>query len=51
MLKIAYKGDALGKTLVFEWFSRFKSGEMLIDDQARSGRPSTVRTTVNIEKI
>ncbi|VVC44829.1 Hypothetical protein CINCED_3A021715 [Cinara cedri] len=51
MLKTAYKGDALGKTKVFEWFSRFKSGEILIDDQARSGRPSTARTKKNIEKI
>ena len=51
MLKTAYKGDALGKTQVFEWFSRFKSGEMSIEDQARSGRPSTARTDENVKKI
>ncbi|VVC25866.1 Transposase, type 1 [Cinara cedri] len=51
MLKTAYKGDVLGKTQVFEWFSRFKSGEMSIDDQARSGRSSTARTNENVEKI
>ncbi|VVC43979.1 Hypothetical protein CINCED_3A025691 [Cinara cedri] len=51
MLKTAYKGDTLEKTQVFEWFSRFKSGEMSIDDQARTGRPSTARTNENVEKI
>lgn len=51
MLKTAYKGDALGKTKVFEWFSRFKSGEMSIEDQARSGLPSTARTDENVKKI
>ncbi|VVC25091.1 Hypothetical protein CINCED_3A016760 [Cinara cedri] len=50
MLKTAYKGDALGKTQVFEWFSRYKSSEMSIDDQARSGCPSTARTDENVEK-
>ena len=26
---------------VYEWFSRFKKGQMSIDDKPRSGRPST----------
>jgi len=51
MLKTAYKDDALGKTQVFEWFSHFKSGEMLIDDQAHSGRPSMARTVKNISNF
>ena len=44
MLKTAHKNDAMGKTQVFKWFPFFKEGEMLIDDQPRSGRPSTPRT-------
>ncbi|PNF20484.1 hypothetical protein B7P43_G06264 [Cryptotermes secundus] len=51
MLKTAYKDDAMGKTQVFEWFSRFKNGEMSIDDKPRSGRPSTARTHENVEKV
>ncbi|PNF34759.1 hypothetical protein B7P43_G03791 [Cryptotermes secundus] len=51
MLKTAYKDDAMGKTKVFEWFSRFKNCEMSIDDKPRSGRPSTARTHENVEKI
>lgn len=33
MLKTADKDNALGKTQVYEWFSRFKSGEMTKDDK------------------
>ncbi|KAJ8728590.1 hypothetical protein PYW07_006286 [Mythimna separata] len=51
MLKTAYKDDAIGKTQVFEWFSRFKNGEMSIDDKPRSGRPATARTDENVKKI
>ncbi|PNF43545.1 hypothetical protein B7P43_G03938 [Cryptotermes secundus] len=51
MLKMAYKDDSMGKTQVFEWFSRFKNGEMSIDDKPRSGRPSIARTHENVEKI
>ncbi|KOC69241.1 Putative uncharacterized protein FLJ37770 [Habropoda laboriosa] len=49
ILETAYKDDAMGKTQV--WFSRFKNGEMSIDDKPRSGRPSTARTHENVEKI
>lgn len=51
MLKTAYKDDAMGKTQVYEWFSRFKNGDMSIDDKPRSGRPSTARTDENVEQI
>ncbi|KAJ8942258.1 hypothetical protein NQ318_008001 [Aromia moschata] len=50
MLKTAYKDDAMGKTQVYEWFSRF-NGDMSIDDKRRSGRPSTARNDENVEKI
>lgn len=51
MLKTAYKDDAMGKTQVYEWFSRFKNGDMSIDDKTRSGRPSTARIDENVERI
>lgn len=51
MLKTAYKAGTLGNTQVFECFSRFKSGEMLIDDKARCGRPSTAWTDKNVKKL
>ena len=51
MLKTAYVDAALSKTRVYEWFSRFKNGEMLIEDQPRSGRPATSRSDENVDKI
>lgn len=51
MLKTAYKDDAMCQAQVYSWFTRFKNGEMSIDDQLRSGRPSTSRTDENVQKI
>ena len=43
--------EALSQARVYEWFSRFKHGDMSLEDQPRSGRPSTSRTDENIQKI
>ena len=51
MLKTAYGDAALSKTRVYKWFSRFKKGEMSIEDQPRSGRPATSRSDENVDKI
>ena len=51
MLEKAYKEVALGKTQVYDWFSRFRNGELSLADQPRSGRPSTSRTDENIAKF
>ncbi|XP_068250336.1 protein GVQW3-like [Palaemon carinicauda] len=50
MLQTAYKDVVMRKTQVFEWFERFKSGQMSLEDQPRSG-PSSSRTDENIMKI
>jgi len=36
---------------VFEWFSRFKKGDLSIEDQPHSGRPSSSRNDEIIAKI
>jgi len=41
MLQESLKKEALSRTQVYEWYSRFKGGEMSFEDQPRSGRPST----------
>ncbi|XP_031331873.1 protein GVQW3-like [Photinus pyralis] len=41
MLKTAYGDAALSKTRVYEWLSRFKNGEMAIEDQPPSGSLTT----------
>ena len=51
MLQAAYKHAVMSKTRVYEWFSRFKSGQTSLEDGPRSGRPSTSRTDENIAKI
>lgn len=40
----AYGNAALGKVRVHEGLSHFKHGEMSIENQPCSGRPSTLRT-------
>jgi [histone H3]-lysine36 N-dimethyltransferase SETMAR len=51
MLQEAFKEQALSRARVFEWFSRFKKGDLSIEDQPRSGRPSSNRNNENIAKI
>ena len=36
---------------MYEWYSRFKLGEMSCEDQPRPGRPSTCRNDENLEKV
>jgi len=43
--------EGLSQATVYEWFSRFKRGDMSLEDQPRSGRPSTSRTDENIQQI
>jgi len=51
MLPEAFKEEALSQARVYIWFSQFKRGDMSLEDQLRSGRPSTSRTDENIKKI
>jgi len=51
MLREPFKVEALGQARAYKSFSRFKRGDMLLEDQPRSGRPSTSRTDENIKKI
>ena len=51
MLQTAYKDVAMSKTQVYEWFACFKNGQMSLEYQPCSGRPSTSRTDENITKI
>lgn len=48
-LKTTYMDDGVGKTQVFDWFSRFERGEILIDDNPCSGRPFAARIDKNVE--
>jgi hypothetical protein len=43
----AYENEALNLSNVFRWYSRFRDGRELVDEE-RSGCPKSTRTEVNI---
>ena len=51
MLRQAYGGESLSRTAVLQWCRHFKDGNTRLIDKARSGRPSTAVTDVNIAKL
>lgn len=51
MLREAFEEHSLNRTQVFEWYARFKAGRTSLEDDHRSGRPSTSKTDENVEKI
>jgi hypothetical protein len=50
MLCEAFGDHSLSQTVVFEWHSCFKAGQVSVEDDECSGQPSTSKTT-NVEKI
>jgi hypothetical protein len=51
MLQEAFGEYSLSRTAVFEWHSRFKAGQVSLEDDECSGQPSTNKTTENVYKI
>jgi hypothetical protein len=47
----AFGEHSLSLTGVFQWLSHFKAGRMSVEDDKRSGLPSTSKTTENVEKL
>ena len=41
----------MSRSRVFEWHKRFKEGREEVEDDARSGRPSSTRTEDNVERV
>ena len=41
----------MSRTRVFEWHKRFVDGRLSVEDDAKPGRPCSVKTDVNIEKV
>ena len=51
MLRQAYGDTSVIHKTVCKWFERFKEGKESLDDDARSGRPSTSRNNDNIAAV
>jgi hypothetical protein len=42
--------EAVNRSNIFRWYSRFRDGRELVDDE-RDGRPKSTRTEVNIAAV
>lgn len=50
-LQQAYGDAALSRAQVFRWFKEFSEGRESIEDDLRSGRPTTAKNDENVERI
>jgi hypothetical protein len=46
LVQKAYGNEALNRSNIFRWYSRFQDRRELVDDE-RGGRPKSTRTEVN----
>lgn len=51
MLTVAYGESTLSKKNVYKWYKLFQEGRENVDDEHRSGRPSTSNTDENVQKV
>jgi 3'-phosphoadenosine 5'-phosphosulfate sulfotransferase len=51
LLREVYQEDTLSRARVFEWHKRFLGGREDVEDDERSGRPVTMKTDKNVEKV
>ena len=47
LVQEAYGNETLNRSKVFSWYSRFRDGRDLVEDDERGGRPKSFRTEVN----
>jgi hypothetical protein len=45
------KIEVVYRSNVFRWYSRFRDGRKLVEDDDRDGRPKSTRTAVNIANV
>jgi len=46
-----YGNEALNRSNLFRWYSRFRDRKELVEDDERGGRPKSTRTEVNIAAV
>lgn len=51
MLERCYGDDTMARSKVYKWHKTFQEGREEVEDEHRSGRPSTSKTQENIEKV
>ena len=50
LVQKAYGNEGLNRSNFFKWYSQFRDGRQLVDDE-RGGRPKSSRTEVNIAAV
>jgi hypothetical protein len=51
LVQKAYGNEALNRSNVFRWYSRFRDGRELVEDDERGGRQKSTRTEVNTAAV
>jgi histone-lysine N-methyltransferase SETMAR len=51
LVQKAYVNEDLNRSNVFRWYSRFRDGRELVEDDERGGRPKSIRTEVYIAAV
>jgi hypothetical protein len=51
LVLVQYGNEALNRSNVFRWYSRFRHGRGLVEDDERGGRLKSTRTEVNIAAV
>jgi hypothetical protein len=51
LVQKAYGDEAVNRSNVFSWYSRFRDGRELVEDDERGGHPKLTRTEVNIAAV
>ena len=51
LMRQVYGDNCLSCAQIFRWYARFKSGVEMIEDEARPGRPFSVRNEGLIAKV
>jgi hypothetical protein len=51
LVQKAYGREAVNRSNVFRWCSRFRDGRELVEDDERCGRPKSTRAEVNIATV
>lgn len=51
MMQIAFGNNTLSRTQVFNWHKSFKEGRVDVEDEPRSGRPSTATDDNHVTKV